>query len=310
MNNISNIYSKIGAYESAYNASSSSKKTSEKEKSSGSDSIKNKLDSKAADSAKGGSDSKVKESNQTFTSSLGIVKSSNLGKVVGEPQLSDKAAEYYKELKQKYKNMDFILVSKDQMANVKANAAAYGRANKTVVLVDEDKIERMATDESFRKQYEGIIDKAANSFQQIKESLSATGANVKNFGMTVNDDGTASYFAVLEKSSKEQSNRIAKKRAEKAAEKKVQEKKANKKKTEERLEKAKEERSSKIDDKSNIKNDRKEKINDSESERVVVKADSLEDLLQKVQDTAASFKSDTVMTDQELSVGGSIDFKA
>lgn len=292
MSNISNIYSKIGAYGSAYNAGNSGKNVSDKDKTAGSDSVKNSKDAKTA----AGSDSKVKESNQTFKSSLGIVKSGNLGKVVGEPKLSDKAMEYYKELKQKYHNMDFILVSKDQMANVKANAAAYGKANKTVVLIDEEKIERMATDESFRNQYEGIIDKAANSFQQIKESLAASGANVKGFGMSVNDDGTASYFAVLEKSSKAQSDRIAKKRAEKAEEKKVQDKKANKKKAEERIEKAREERSG--------------KVKDDDSERVVVKADSIEELIQKVQDKAASFKEDTVMTDSELSLGGNVDFSA
>ena len=35
----------------------------------------------------------------------------------------------------------------------KANAAKYANGYKTVVLIDEDKIEQMATDEKFRKQY-------------------------------------------------------------------------------------------------------------------------------------------------------------
>lgn len=53
--------------------------------------------------------------------------------------------------------MDFILVSKDQKANAQANAASYANAGKMVVLIDEEKVERMAADENYRKQYEGII---------------------------------------------------------------------------------------------------------------------------------------------------------
>ena len=40
--------------------------------------------------------------------------------------------------------IDFILVSKDQKANAQANAASYANGNKMVVLIDEEKIERMA----------------------------------------------------------------------------------------------------------------------------------------------------------------------
>ena len=57
--------------------------------------------------------------------------------------------------------------------------------------------------------------------------------------MQVNDNGTASYFAVLEKSSAAQKERIEKKAAEKKEAKKTAEKKAEKKKNEERLENAK-----------------------------------------------------------------------
>ena len=53
--------------------------------------------------------------------------------------------------------MNFILVSEDQKENAKANAAGYANSNNMVVLIDEDKIERMASDENYRKQYEGIL---------------------------------------------------------------------------------------------------------------------------------------------------------
>ena len=51
----------------------------------------------------------------------------------------------------------------------------------------------MATDEKFRKQYEGILSGAAAQIQQLKTSLQSSGAQVKGFGMQVNDGGTLSF---------------------------------------------------------------------------------------------------------------------
>ncbi|MFQ8902173.1 MAG: DUF6033 family protein [Lachnospira eligens] len=56
-----------------------------------------------------------------------------------------------------------------------------------------------------------MIANAASGISQLASSLSATGTSVKGFGMQVNDNGTASYFAVLEKSSAAQKERIEKK---------------------------------------------------------------------------------------------------
>ena len=100
----------------------------------------------------------------------------NYGRTIGQPELSEKAAKYYEQLKKKYGNYDFILVSRDQKENAKANAAKYANGYKTVVLIDEDKIEQMATDEKFRKQYEGILSGAAAQIQQLKTSLQSSGA--------------------------------------------------------------------------------------------------------------------------------------
>ena len=83
------------------------------------------------------------------------------GKTIGSPKLSEKAARYYEQLKSKYSNMDFILVSADQKEQAKSQAGSYANANKMVVLIDEEKIEKMAEDENYRKQYEGIIANAA-----------------------------------------------------------------------------------------------------------------------------------------------------
>ena len=201
------------------------------------------------------------------------------GQTIGNPQLSEKASKYYEQLKKKYSNMNFILVSEDQKENAKANAAGYANSNNMVVLIDEDKIERMASDENYRKQYEGIIANAASGISQLASSLSATGANVKGFGMQVNDNGTASYFAVLEKSSA----------AQKAAEKK-----AEKKKNQERLEKKRKETGD-VDD-------------TDDTETVTVTASSIEELLEKIKNQEQLFLSDTVRTPQEKNVGQNVDF--
>ena len=182
-----------------------------------------------------------KKTEQTQNEKSGSVS----GKTIGSPKLSKKAADYYESLKKKYSNMDFILVSEDKKEQAKAQASSYANASKMVVLIDEDKVERMAEDENYRKQYEAIIANAASGISQLKSSLQSSGANVKGFGMQVNDGGTATYFAVLEESSAAQRERIEKKAAEKKAEKKAAEKKAEKKHQKEKLEEARSEKTEK-----------------------------------------------------------------
>ncbi|MBR1744064.1 MAG: hypothetical protein IJ733_19820, partial [Lachnospiraceae bacterium] len=89
--------------------------------------------------------------------SLVPVQKEGYGMVIGDVNLSDEAKEYYNKLKQKFHNSDFILVSKDMKSQVEQNASAYANPNKLVVLIDEEKIERMAADPSYRDKYEGII---------------------------------------------------------------------------------------------------------------------------------------------------------
>ena len=84
-----------------------------------------------------------------------VPRKTEYGNTIGNVQLSDKAADYLDKLKSKFHNMEFITVSKDMKAQVQQNAAGYGNANKMVVLIDDEKLERMATDESYRKKYEG-----------------------------------------------------------------------------------------------------------------------------------------------------------
>ena len=83
-------------------------------------------------------------------------KSKISGRTIGDVKLSDEAAKYYEQLKEKYSNMEFVLVSKDMKEQAQAQAASFANPAKMVVLIDEEKIEKMATDENFRAQYEGV----------------------------------------------------------------------------------------------------------------------------------------------------------
>lgn len=220
-------------------------------------------------------------------------KSSEYGKTIGEPKLSDDAKRYYDQLKKKFGNYDFILVSKDEKENAKANASKYANSIKTVVLIDEEKIEKMATDKNFRKKYEDILSGASAQLQQLKESAMKSGLNVKGFGIQINDNGTASYYAVLKKSSAEQKARIEKKAEQKKAEKKEADKKAQKKAEEKRVEKSHTKETSKAD------------TDDEE----VISANSLEDLMKKLEEYAFDDRSNNIITENEQMVGQHIDFR-
>lgn len=220
------------------------------------------------------------------------------GKSVGEPQLSEKAVKYYESLKSKFGNMDFVLVSKDQKAKAQANAAQYANKNKMVVLIDEEKIEKMATDESYRKKYEEIIAQSASGMSDFAKKLGESGANIKGFGMQVNDNGATSFFAVMkksaEKSMSDQKARIDKKAAANRAAKKAEAKKEAKKAEEKRLEKHRGEDS---------------RIKDEEDEETVtITANSMEELLQKIDDQKQLWMSDDVQTEAEKQVGQNFDF--
>ena len=215
------------------------------------------------------------------------------GKTIGDPQLSEKAQKYYEQLKKKFSNMDFILVSEDKKEQAKAQASSYANASKMVVLIDEDKVERMAEDENYRKQYEGIIANAASGLSQLGQSIAATGANVKGYGMQVNDGGTASFFAVLKKSGAAQKERIAKKAEQKKEAKKAEAKKAQKEAQKERLEKSK---------------DKTGNVSDDDDDTVTITASSIDELLDKIQAQNQLFMSDNVQTEDEKKVGQKFDF--
>ena len=167
-----------------------------------------------------------------------------------------------------------------------------------VVLIDDEKLEKMANDSAYRAQYEGIIEKAAAGFYQFSKSVEATGANVKGYGIQVNDDGSTSLFAVLEKSTKDQAKRIEEKREANREAKKAEAKKAQKEKLKENIENAREARKAENADKA------------EKGEEITITASSWEELLRKIEDQVQLDRSDSVITEAEKSVGQNIDFSA
>lgn len=255
-------------------------------------SVSNYVNSAAAGGAAAYNNSvnQVKEEN---TSS--VKKTKVRGKTIGEPELSEKASKYYEELKKKYSNMDFILVSRDQKEFAKAQAGSFANPGKMVVLIDEDKIERMAEDENYRKQYEGIIARGASGLSKLGNSLANTGAKVKTFGMQVNDNGTSTLFAVLKKGSDAQKARIEKKAADKREAKKAEARKAKREEREERLERSR---------------GRRDKENVSDEDTVTITASSVEELIKKVGDYMQSSMINDVQTEDEKMVGRNVNFTA
>ena len=243
-------------------------------------------------------DKKSQDKNSTTEGKMEIVKNEDTtqkvrvsGRTVGNPMLSEKAAKYYEELKKKYGNMDFILVSKDQKEYAKANASKYGNSNKMVVLIDEEKIERMAEDEKYRKQYEQIIANGASGLTQMKTKLAQMGMSVKSCGIKVNDNGASSFFATMDKSFKTQNKKRAEKQAQKKAQKKADEKKAHKKKQQEKIEEG-----------------RKESKESRESDEITFEADSIEELLKKIEKMDYVQRPEDKISEMEQKVGRQFDY--
>ena len=207
-------------------------------------------------------------------------KSNEYGKSIGSPKLSEEGQKYYEELKKKYGDMEFVLVSSDMKDYAQSQAAKFANPAKTVVLIDEDKIERMATDENFRKKYEGIISNARTQLTQMQQSVGTTGAKVKGYGIQVNDNGLTSYFAVLDRGYELQRERIEEKAEERKEAKKLEEKEAFEK-----------------------------RMKGKDKDTVMISAGSIEELLQKISDFGFEEKSNHIQTKEEKMLGQHIDFK-
>ncbi len=212
------------------------------------------------------------------------------GATYGSPKLSQKALDYYNELKKKYGSLSFVLVSSDKKQEAEMMKGSFGNSKNLTVLIDTDKIEKMATDEKYRKQYEGIIAKASVGVLQMGTQLGSMAKDVKSYGMSVDKTGITSYFAEIKKSSSNQKKILEKRSEEKLKAKKEAERKAQKKQNQERLE--------------GKRADKAEK-----EETVTITANSVEELARKIQEYYQNDLFNNVKTDSEKTVGSQMDFK-
>ena len=132
-------------------------------------------------------------------------------------ELSRDAKNLLKELQQKYGNMDFIVGDFE----TDEEAAAYlERGTKEYsVLMSAEELEKMAKDESVKKENMDKIEDARNQLAYMQTQLQESGENVKKMGVTFGKDGTTTLFASLEKMSEQQKERIEDAKEAKRAEK-------------------------------------------------------------------------------------------
>ncbi len=209
----------------------------------------------------------------------------------GNPKLSQKALDYYNSLKEKYGNMNFVLVASDKKQEAEAIKGSFAGAGKLTVLIDTDKIERMAEDENYRSRIEDTIRNAASGVSELAGQLQNKSAGITAYGITIDKEGNASFFAVMDKSLVAQRERIEKKIEEKRAAGKTERRNAAKKEAKERLE------------------EKKKASAAEDSDKVTITANSIDELLKKIRDYEMDILADHGRTETEKSVGQSVDYK-
>ena len=195
-------------------------------------------------------DSTVKAKNNTASEQA--LKSS-------EDKLSSKAKNYLDNLRKTYGDYDFIVADEGD-----DRRALLDKSNKEFsVIFSSSELERMATDEKYASEkmrhVETIVDMSNRICEQFgyERTWGKGGGNdtiINKLAVSINDDGSMSIFAELEKMSDKQKDYIEKLQEKRAEEKKTAEKKVN---------------SYKKDDTSSVK-------------KVVVEASSEEELVEKI----------------------------
>ena len=123
-------------------------------------------------------------------------KTDKAGKTNNAVQLSAKAKALLQELKKNYGNMDFIVADYDS----DEEAASYlSRGTKEYsVLIDPEELERMASDDSVKKQNLSLLDEAVGKLDEMKNQLGDRKDEVVRLGISIGKDGEMSFFAELE----------------------------------------------------------------------------------------------------------------
>lgn len=153
--------------------------------------------------------------NRTEQNSRKTEKTETIKNTIGKPEITKATAEYYEQLKAKYKDVEFVVVEDERMGEAKELLDDVRTDKELVVFVSESELEAMANKDDVRAKNEQLIADAVGQMPKMKEELKDAGVEVKSFGMEFNDDGTVSYFAVLDKFSEAQKERIEEAREQK-----------------------------------------------------------------------------------------------
>lgn len=191
-----------------------------------------------------------------------------------QAQLSPKAQKLLEKLKKTYGNTEFMVADFDQKDEVK-EALSHNTKEFSVVFSSEE-LEKMASDEAYEKEYMERMEGAMNMSKQINQEYGLESllgdpdqyGEITKISISVNQDGTTTFFADLEKSNKTQQKRLEEAREEKASQKEEEAKKADKDKEEELLKWNPETRLWK----------------DLDVKKVTVQASSMEELAEKIRE--------------------------
>lgn len=149
----------------------------------------------------------------------------------GGTALSEKAQKLLEELRETYKDTDFMIA--DVESDEEKQAIMSRGTKQYSVLMSSEDLEKMAADEETKNKYLQMIDDAKAQLGQVHEDLDdellARGERVSRIGVSFESDGTMKFFAELEKLSEKQKERIEKAKEEKEAAQKEEEQKVERK---------------------------------------------------------------------------------
>lgn len=219
--------------------------------------------------------------------------SDNTIKTISEDSLTDKQKDALSKLREKYGNMDFYVVDSVNDENAK-NILDKG-TNEYTVLMTQDELEKMASNEEHLNMRMGELDEVMNMAEKLKaqyenESEDGEESKISKFTVTFNDDGTTSYFVELEKMSAKQKERIEASKEKKAEENKKAAKEAEKEKLEE------------------LRNPKASDHSANKVKKTQIKASSFDELMKKIGDYYQNEKMASIKTEEEKKIGQHIDF--
>ncbi|MCM1288210.1 MAG: DUF6033 family protein [Clostridium sp.] len=151
-----------------------------------------------------------------------------------ESKLSSKAQDFLKNLRKKYGDYDFFVG--DGTDNLKALAKS--GTKEFSVIFSSAELERMANDENYAKEKLKGMEHAVKMSKEINKqfgfesSFGKDGVAITKMGIVLNEDGTTSFFAEMEKSSAKSRENLERIREEKRTKQKEEEKRTESKEKE------------------------------------------------------------------------------